>query len=119
MEIDLTKKRLLTESWMKAFGFWNKKFLKYLYGKDVTMTADMTAHKMIKEEEDNKLKFVIRGEQRDVQAYAVAIMAEKEYLDAYVQHGEEHFQTKKQKERLDQAIRHFEDVTGIRWPFKD
>jgi alpha/beta superfamily hydrolase len=120
MKIDFTKKRLLTESWMKAFGSWNKTFLKYLYGKDVTMTADLTSHKMMNEEdEDNSLKFVIRGEYKDVQAYAKAIMAEKEYLDYYIKFGEDHFQTKKQKELLDQAVNFFQRTTGIRWPFKD
>ena len=120
MEIDFTKKKLLKESWMQSMASWNKTFLKYLYGKDVTLTADLEAHKMLEEDEgDNSLKFVIRGEYKDVQAYARAIMAEKEYLDVYVQYGEEHFQSRKKKEMLDQAVRHFEQTTGIRWPFKD
>jgi hypothetical protein len=121
MEIDFTKKKLLTENWLRTFGEWNKTFLKYVYGKDVNMTADLNAHKMLEEEEDdsNKLKFVIRGEQRDVQAYAKAILAEKEYLDAYIHFGEDHFQAKKKKEMLNQAVQSFEQTTGIRWPFKD
>ena len=125
--IDFTeKKQLLTESWLAWFGEWNKEFLKYMYGKDVNMTAELGAHKMlgnlIKEEGDEegpKLKFIIRGEQQDVEAYAKAIMAEKEYLDAFISKGEEHPQSQKTKEKLDQAVDHFEQVTGITWPFKD
>ena len=87
------------------------------------MTADLGAHKKLEEDEEsddgNSLKFVIRGEQKDVQAYARAIVAEKEYLDVYTKFGEEHFQTKKQKQMLDNAIRHFQQTTGITWPFKD
>jgi|TARA_R100000030_G_scaffold14929_3_gene9834 hypothetical protein len=121
MEIDFTKKKLLTESWMRALADWNKTFLKYLYGKDVTLTADMETHKMLEEEEntDNTLKFIIRGEQKDVQAYARAILAEKEYLDVFIHYGEDHFQSKKKKQLLDQAVQQFEQITGIRWPFKD
>tara|TARA_B100000287_G_C20172025_1_gene598633 strand:- start:167 stop:550 length:384 start_codon:yes stop_codon:yes gene_type:complete len=125
MVIDFTKKKLLTESWLRMFGEWNKEFLKYVYGKDVKMHAQLGAHQMmgnlVKEEEDDsqKLKFVIRGEQQDVEAYAKAIFAEKEYLDCYVQYGTDHPKTQKMKEVLDQAVDHFEQTTGITWPFKD
>ena len=109
-------------NWLSAFGEWNKTLLRYIYGKDVTVTADVTAHKKLEEDEenpDNSLKFVIRGEHKDVQAYARALIAEKEYLDVYMKFGEEHFQAKKQKEMLDNAVRNFEQTTGITWPFKD
>tara|TARA_B100000287_G_C20029013_1_gene541719 strand:+ start:114 stop:482 length:369 start_codon:yes stop_codon:yes gene_type:complete len=120
MKIDFTKKRLLTESWMRAFADWNKTFLKYMYGNDVTMTADLKGHKMLEEDEEGpKLKFVIRGEVEDVKAYSRAIMAEKEYLDNYIHYGEEHPRSQKSKEMLDQAVAKFEEVTGITWPFKD
>ena len=120
MNLDFTKKKLLKESWMRAMASWNKTFLKYLYDNDVTLTADLEAHKKLEENEgDNSLKFVIRGEVEDVRAYAKAIMAEKEYLDAYIQFGEEHFQSKKKTVELDQAVSHFEQITGIRWPFQD
>jgi len=120
MEIDFTKKKLLTESWMRAFADWNKTFLKYMYDDDVTMTADLKAHQRLEEdEEDPKLKFVIRGEVEDVKAYSRAIMAEKEYLDHFVHYGADHPQSMKSKEMLDQAVGNFEQVTGITWPFKD
>ena len=125
MVIDFTKKKLLTESWLRMFGEWNKEFLRYVYGKDVKMHAQLGAHQMmgnlVKEEEDDsqKLKFVIRGEQQDVEAYGRAIFAEKEYLDCYVQYGADHPKTQKMKEVLDQAVDHFEQTTKITWPFKD
>ena len=120
MKLDFTKKKLLNESWMRAFADWNKTFLKYLYGNDVTMTADLKAHQKLEEDEEGpKLKFVIRGEVEDVKAYSRAIMAEKEYLDNYVRYGAEHPRSQKTKEMLDQAIANFEEVTNITWPFKD
>ena len=105
MELDFTKKRLLTESWMRAFADWNKTFLRYMYGKDVTMTADLKAHQRLSED--------------DEEAYSRAIVAEKVYLDNYVHYGEDHPQSLKTKEELDQAIAHFEQITRITWPFKD
>jgi hypothetical protein len=118
-------KKLLNESWLKMFGEWNKELLKYIYGKDVKMHAELGAHKalsnMIKEDEeesiDNTLKFSIVGEEGDLKSYANALMAQKNYLDVYVMHGAEHMQTKKHKEILDQNINQFEQKTGITWPF--
>jgi hypothetical protein len=111
--IDFTRNpKLLTESWLKAFGAWNKTLLKYVYGKDVDMIANLN-------EDDNSLKFVIRGEVEDVKSYANAIVAEKNYLEAYAQFGKEHPMTTKQRVILDQAIQQFEQKTGITWPFVD
>ena len=110
--IDFTRNsKLLTESWMKAFGAWNKTILKYIYGKDVDMVANLN--------EENSLNFVIRGEVEDVKAYANAIMAEKEYLEAYTQCGKDHPMTTKQRIVLNQAVQNFEQKTGITWPFVD
>jgi hypothetical protein len=120
----MSEKKLLKESWLKMFGTWNKEILKYIYGKDVKMQAQLGAHElagqMIKEEGedvDNTLSFSITGEERDVKSYANAIMAQKNFIDAYVAHGPDHMMTIKQKEILNQAIRNFEQTTGITWPF--
>jgi hypothetical protein len=111
--IDFTRNpKLLTESWLKAFGAWNKTLLKYVYGKDVDMIANLN-------EDENSLKFVIRGEVEDVKSYANAIIAEKNYLEAYAQFGKEHPMTTKHRVILDQAIQQFEQKTGITWPFVD
>ena len=51
MKLDFTKKKLLKESWMRAMASWNNTFLKYLYDNDVTLTADLEAHKKLEEDE--------------------------------------------------------------------
>ena len=113
MKIDLTRHpRLLTESWMKAFGAWSKTLLKYIYGKDINTVANLN-------EEEQKLNFVIRGEVEDIKSYANAILAEKDYLEAYAQFGKDHPMTNKHRIVLDQAIQDFESKTQITWPFKD
>ena len=55
---------------------WTKTLLKYMYGKDVNVVANLN-------EEDAKTQFVVRGKYKDVKAYAKAVAAEKEFLDAY------------------------------------
>lgn len=126
MIIDFTnKKELMNESWLRQFGAWNKLLLKSMYGKDVKMMAPLTSIsdivKMIREEDDSQetINFVVRGEQRDVKAYADALYAEKNYLDRYLEHGDSHPQTAKAREVLRQAVTKFETQTGITWPFSD
>ena len=116
MVIDLTKKHLLKETHWETLGSWSKTLLKWMYGDDVQVVAN------VNEEEEDTIKgpkFTIRGKQRDVKAYADAIVREKDYLDAYVQHGKEHMQTTKARERLNIAVDKFERTTGLMWPFKD
>lgn len=113
MVIDLTTdKKLLNESWLNNFGEWNKFLLNYIYGKDA---KDFY---MINEEEQD-IKFKVRGTVKDIKAYADAIMAEKEYLEKYAQFGKDHPMTNKQRIYLNQAVDKFEKTTGIRWPFTD
>ncbi len=126
MIIDFTKKEeILSESWLRQFGAWNKLLLKSMYGKDVKMMAPLASVadlvKMIREDEveEDGVEFVVRGEQRDVKAYADALYAEKNYLDRYLHHGDGHPQTEKAREVLRQAVSKFETQTGITWPFSD
>jgi len=121
----MNKKQLLKESWLKAWGEWNKTLLRYMYGDNVKMMAklkDPSLGDLMREEDEEdipKLKFSISGKKKDVKSYADAIMAEKNYLDAYMEYGKEHPQTVKTRELLDQAVKEFEGNTGMMWPFKD
>tara|TARA_R100000152_G_C6777575_1_gene207528 strand:+ start:973 stop:1344 length:372 start_codon:yes stop_codon:yes gene_type:complete len=120
----MSKKPLIKESFIKMFGEWNKTLLKYMYGKDVKMVSKVKSPSLsdlVQEEEEEEvpeLKFSIKGKSKDVKAYADAIMAEKSYLDSYVEFGKEHFQTIKRREILNQAVQKFEKTTGLMWPFK-
>lgn len=128
MIIDFTnKEEILTESWLRQFGEWNKLLLKQMYGKDVNMYAKLPGigdfAKIFEEEGapngDSSLKYVVRGEKKDLKAYADALYAEKNYLDQYLQYGEGHMQTEKARVVLRQAVSKFETQTGIAWPFTD
>ncbi len=110
--IDLSEKRLLKETWMETLGSWSKSLLKMMYGDGVQVVANVN-------EEAAGPEFIIRGKHKDVKAYAQAIVAEKNYLDAYSQYGKEHLQTVKAREELNTAVGNFESTTGLLWPFKD
>jgi hypothetical protein len=112
--IDLERAKVtLNETWNEMVGSWTKTLLKYMYGKDVNMVANLN------EEDVATTKFVIRGKYKDVKAYAKAVAAEKEFLDAYKEFGDNHPHTAKKREELRADVSNFETVTGITWPFKD
>ena len=90
--IDLSERKLLKETWMEMLGSWSKSLLKMMYGDDVKVVAN------VNEEETAGPKFIIRGKHKDVKSYAKAIVAEKDYLDAYSRYGKEHLQTVKARE---------------------
>ena len=121
--VDFTKNnKLLTEAGiLSALGSWTKSILRHMYGKDVKMVGDIKSVADLANiiSEDEEPNFVIRGKYRDVKAYATAIVREKEYLDAYLEHGKDHPQTVKAREKLNPAVSEFEAATGLRWPFKD
>ncbi len=75
-------KRTLNETEAEAIGWWTKQLLKYMYGDDVKMIANLN--------EQNKANFIIKGQYKDVKAYAKAVAAQKEFLDAYVEFGTDH-----------------------------
>lgn len=110
--IDLERAKVtLNETWNEMVGSWTKTLLKYMYGDDVKIVANLN--------EEAKTQFVIRGKYKDVKAYAKAVSAEKEFLDAYREFGNDHPQTQKKRQELRADVQNFEMVTGITWPFKD
>ena len=112
--IDLSDRKLLKETWAEMLGSWSKSLLKMMYGDDVQVVANVN-----EEDKASGPKFIIRGKYKDVRSYAKAIVAEKDYLDAYSQYGKQHMQTAKSREILNTAVRDFENTTGLLWPFKD
>jgi len=112
IKIDLTSKTL-NESWLKMWGFWNKKLLKHIYGDDANVVANLN------EENKESLEFSIKGEYEDVKAYAMALKAEADHLKAYIDNGKDAPETKKAKTEADSASKVFVEKTGLPWPFKD
>lgn len=111
--IDLEKaKRRLNETEAEAIGWWTKQLLRYMYGNDVKLIANLN-------EEDSSKTFTIKGQYKDVKAYAKAVAAQKEFLDAYIEFGTDHPQTAKKRAELRGNVSTFENTTGLQWPFRD
>ena len=111
--VDLEKaKRTLNETFSEMLGSWTKTILRFMYGDDVNIVANLN-------EDEREPEFIIRGKYKDVKAYAMAITAEKEFLDAYRDFGTEHPQTQKKRQELRNKVDHFEQTTTLKWPFKD
>ena len=84
--IDLSERKLLKETYMEMLGSWSKTLLKMMYGDDVQVVANVN-----EEETTGGPEFIIRGKHKDVKSYAMAIVAEKNYLDAYSRYGKSHW----------------------------
>ena len=111
--IDLERAKVtLNETWDEMLGSWTKTLLKYMYGKDVKVVANLN-------ENDDNPEFIIRGKYKDVKAYSKALNAEKNFLDAYREFGSDHPHTQKVRTLLRQDVKDFENTTGLTWPFKD
>ena len=108
--INLTRKDVLNEGLLRAWGEWNKMILKYIYGKDTPVIANLN---------EKDLQFKITGNYEDVKSYAKALRLEADYLRSYVDNGKGHETTKSIKADLDVASREFIEKTGLPWPFKD
>ena len=111
--IDLERAKVtLNETWNEMLGSWTKTLLRYMYGKDVNVVANLN-------EEESSTKFKITGKYKDIKSYAKAVAAQKEFLDAYKEFGTDHPQTAKKREELRADVSSFERLTGLSWPFKD
>ncbi len=108
-------KTTLNETLSNLLGKLTKTLLRYMYGNDVNMVANLN----LKEEEGHGPKFVVRGKYKDVKAYSKALNAEKNFLDAYREFGADHPHTEKVRTLLRQDVKDFENTTGLKWPFKD
>jgi len=111
--INLTRKQPLNESLAAAWGEWNKLLLRYIYGDETKVVANLN------EAPSEGLEFRITGEYEDVRAYAQAMKLEADYLRSYIDNGKDADVTKSIKADLDMASEDFVNKTGLPWPFKD
>jgi|10_taG_2_1085330.scaffolds.fasta_scaffold13199_2 hypothetical protein len=106
VEIDLEELKhndQLNENFLHMFGTWISVILKGLLGMPLY---------------GNYGNINIKGKKEDIAAFAKAIGNEKKYIEIAKKHGLNDPQTYQQKSKLDTAVKAFEKVTGIKWPFK-
>lgn len=109
---------LVNESLQRMIGNITKDILKAMYGVDFRFDVDLANLSQVMKEQQEELKFSIKGEPQQVKSYVKATARTKFYLDAMVEFGKEHPMTAKRKTELEQAVSEFESETGITWPFK-
>jgi len=101
IHIDLTKTNRLDESFLAMFGGAIKMILKRMFGSDIFL-PDMK----------------ITGSPQQVESFARALAGEKRYYDSYVRYGLNDPRTYQDRYALDNAVRQFENNTGLKWPYR-
>tara|TARA_R100000030_G_scaffold69508_1_gene53270 strand:- start:86 stop:448 length:363 start_codon:yes stop_codon:yes gene_type:complete len=110
---------LLNETSLQSVvGNLTKEIIKSMYGVDFRFDIDLINLQSLIKEQEEGLKFSIKGEPSQVKSYIKSVARMKFYLDAMMEMGHEHPMTAKRKEELDQATEEFERETGLSWPFK-
>lgn len=108
----------VNESLQRMIGNITKDIIRAMYGVDFRFDVDLTNLSQIMREQQEELKFSIKGEPEQVKSYVKATARTKFYLDAMAEFGKEHPMAMKRKAELDQAVSEFEGETGVSWPFK-
>jgi len=59
----------------------------------------------------------ITGTTTQIDSFSKALAREKRYMDSYLNHGLNDARTLNSRHKLADAVKKFENETGIRWPF--
>ena len=63
--------------------------------------------------------FNILGSSNQIDSFMKALSGEKKYMDAYMSHGLTDHRTLTSRHKLSDAVKRFENETGLKWPFKN
>ena len=90
----------LNEGYFSSFGSLIKLMLDNMFGTSFT-----------------SMNVKMRGTNREIKAFQNALGSEKRYIQTARDFGLDNPRTYKNKAKLDGAIKGFEKVTGLQWPF--
>ena len=99
LEIDLSQNEL-NESFLVMFGETVKMILRRMFGSDVIVPVDK-----------------VHGTKTQIRDFENALMANKRYIESYIDNGLNNPATYNSKYQLQSAVGQFERQTGIKWPF--
>tara|TARA_Y100001938_G_C7809425_1_gene291143 strand:- start:165 stop:497 length:333 start_codon:yes stop_codon:yes gene_type:complete len=99
VDINLNQKDL-NESFLGMFGATVKLILQRMFDSDVIVPV-------------NK----VRGTKTQIRDFENALVANKNYIQSYIDNGLNNPATYNSKQQLRSAVTKFERETGIRWPF--
>jgi len=100
VKIDLNTK-VISESFLSMFGESVKIILRRMFDSGAIVP-----------------KGTVTGTQSQISAFEDALVANKRYIDSYMENGLNNPSTYRSKYTLETAVGRFERQTGIKWPFK-
>ena len=126
INLNAKKENKLNEGALLDFGKMAKSILGYIFGTRAEqaayrfMTTGAVPVSDVREGVDDERgvpRVKISGTPAQVSAFAKALMGEKDYMLAYMEHGLNDPKTLSARHSLNRAVEEFEKQTGIRWPF--
>lgn len=118
LDLRQAQKGQINESFLAMFGETLKIILKRMFGR-IPSAQELEQHLTENEEDNPELGDVkIKGTKAQMKALALALSAEKKYMESYVHWGLKDERTKESRYELYDAIETFENITGLLWPFK-
>lgn len=100
LKINLEQENL-TESFLEMFGSTVKLILGRMFGSDGAFPPG-----------------TVTGTPSQISSFEKALVANKRYIDSYINHGLNNASTYRCKYQLQSAVNSFQRETGIQWPFK-
>lgn len=100
IDLDELKSAHLNEGYFDIFGSWIKILLGRMF--NISFGPDIT----------------VKGSERDVRSFAKTLGREKRYVQAVKDHGLDNPRTYKNRALLDKAVKSFEKITSLKWPFR-
>ena len=65
---------------------------------------------------DAPISALVRGTRTQVRSFGKTLSGEKRYMDSYIRYGLNDARTYRNKVKLNQSIKGFENSTGLKWP---
>ena len=100
LKVTLNGENILSESFLSMFGETVKIILRRMFDGDSAIPPG-----------------VVKGTPAQINSFESALVANKRYIDSYIQNGLNNPSTYRSKYDLERAVANFERQTGIRWPF--
>lgn len=103
LDLEALKKNedILSESFLRMYGAQIEHILKQMF--DIPIFGPNA---------------YVKGKPKDIRALAKALGSEKKYIKSAKKFGLDDPKTYKTKSSLSKAVKGFEKMTGLRWPFK-
>jgi uncharacterized protein YicC (UPF0701 family) len=126
INLSAAKQENINESFLRMFGGAVKWILNGMFGKEAAAIAKAMKAKgalQMQEQSDEEEsveapKLLVRGTEEEIDSFVKALSGEKQYIEKYLEYGIADDQTREKKYQLDDAIKNFEQTTGLVWPIK-